>query len=170
MVLDLESQELVNGIEGWLVVRRNHDSRAARGFLQIPVDLIFQPGHDRRSWNRCSVNEHGRVEITNREHLRDVLEVTPDLVAAVGVFYVVRADVNCAAVVMKLKMMGGLLVGETHNVVPVFVDLRLMIWEKARAAPKNSTAIDRSIELISCSGTDGRVQYTLVPRSGVCSV
>jgi hypothetical protein len=28
---------------------------------------------------------------------------------------------------MKLEMMGGLLVREPHNMVPVFVDLRLMI-------------------------------------------
>jgi hypothetical protein len=53
--------------------------------------------------------------------------VAPDLVAAVGILHVIRADVDCAAVIMKLTMMGGLLVGEPHNVVPVFVDLRLMI-------------------------------------------
>ena len=117
----------MNGVKSWLVVGRNHDSCAARSFLQVPVDLILEPSHGGRPRNRRSVNEHGRVEIARREHLRDVLEVTPNLVAAVGILHIVRAHVDRAAVVMKLEMMGGLLVGEPHNMVPVFVDLRLMI-------------------------------------------
>jgi hypothetical protein len=67
-------------------------------------------GHGCRTGNVLAVYQHRRIEIAGREHLGDMVEVTPNLIAALGVLYVVGADIDQAAVVAELKMMGRLLV------------------------------------------------------------
>jgi hypothetical protein len=81
------------------------------------------------------VDEHWGVVITLREQLRDVPEMAAYFIAAFGIPRVVGADVDHAAVVVQLEMMSGLLVGEPHYVVPVFVDLRLMILGERQRSP-----------------------------------
>ena len=51
------------------------------------------------------MNEHGSVEISIREHLGDVSEVTSNLIATVRILYVVGANVDCTAVVAQFEMM-----------------------------------------------------------------
>lgn len=53
------------------------------------------------------MNQHGDVEIFRREHLRDVVEVTSDLVSALGVFRVIRANIHDPALIVKLKVVRG---------------------------------------------------------------
>jgi hypothetical protein len=63
--------------------------------------------HALRVWNDGAVYQHGSIEVAIREHLSDVMEVAPDRVPAFGVLHIVGADVNHAAVIMQLEMMGG---------------------------------------------------------------
>jgi hypothetical protein len=91
------------------------DSRhraAAGGLLQVPVQLVLETGHGRRSRNAGTVDEHRRVEIAGREHLCDVAEVVPDLVAGLRVPQVVRANIDSPAISVQFEMVGGLLVRE----------------------------------------------------------
>src|ERR1022692_3690157 len=110
MIFDLEFQKLVNGVECGLVVSRDLQPRPAWGVLQVPVNLILKLGHGCRTGNVLVVHQHRRIEIASCEHLGDMVEVTPNLIAALGVLYVVGADIDQAAVVAELKMMGRLLV------------------------------------------------------------
>ena len=49
------------------------------------MKLGLQTGHCGRTGNRYAVDEHGRVVIPLREHLRDVLEMAAYLIAALNV-------------------------------------------------------------------------------------
>ena len=60
----------------------NH--RAVARLMVIPMRLILEPGHSCRSGDSGAVNQHRSVEVTLREHLGDVVEVTPDPIAAPG--------------------------------------------------------------------------------------
>ena len=71
--------------------------------------------------------EHGRIEVAVREHLGDVVEVAPDLIAAPGVARVVGTDIDRTAVIVEFKMMGSLVVRETHDVVTVLIDHGVVI-------------------------------------------
>jgi hypothetical protein len=66
LVLDLESQKLVNGVKRFFVVSGYHYSCSARRFLKVPVKLILEPGHRFRSRNSRAMHEHRNVEITGR--------------------------------------------------------------------------------------------------------
>ena len=67
------------------------------------------------------MNEHRGVEVAVREHLRDVLEVAANLITAFGISNVIRANIDNAAVIVELEMMGRLLMRKPHDVVPVLV-------------------------------------------------
>jgi hypothetical protein len=103
----------VDGVQRLFVVGGNRDSRSARRFLEVPLKLILEPGHGCRVRNSRAVNQHRNIEIPVGEHLNDVVEVSPDLIAALGVLHVVGANIDRAAVVMQFKMMGGLLMKNT---------------------------------------------------------
>src|SRR5579862_163930 len=127
MILDLESQKLVNRVQGCLIVGPNRDLCATGSLLQIPMKLIFESSHGRRAGYRRAVNQHCRVEIPVREHLRDVVKMTSDLIAALGVLDVIGADIDDAAVVVQLEMMSSLVMREAHDVVTMFVHRGLVI-------------------------------------------
>jgi len=91
------------------------------------VKFIFESSHGGRTGNIFSVNQHGRVEVAIGEHLGDVVEVTPNLIAAPGVTRVVGADFDYAAVIVKFKVMGGFVVREAHYLVAVLIDHGVMI-------------------------------------------
>ena len=54
-------------------------------------------------------------------------EVAANLVTAFCVFYIVRTDVNDAAIIVQLEMVSGLLVREPHDVIAVFFHRRLVV-------------------------------------------
>jgi hypothetical protein len=56
------------------------------------------------------VHEHRNVEIPAREHLGDVLEVRPDLIAAQRVLDVVCANLDDATILVQLEVVRGFLV------------------------------------------------------------
>src|SRR5437868_2978148 len=104
----------MNGGKRCLVIRGDVDSCAAGYLLQVPMNLILQPAHDRRARNGLTVNQHGDVEVSCGKHLGNVFEMPADLIAACGVPHVVGTNVNQAAIVVKLEVVSSLLMRESH--------------------------------------------------------
>jgi hypothetical protein len=73
------------------------------------------------------VNQHRSAEVSLSEHLRDMVKVVPNLIAALGIPNVVRANVNRSSVVVKFEVMCSFLVREPHHMIPVLVDRGLVI-------------------------------------------
>jgi len=65
------------------------------------VKLILEASHGCGSRNRRAPHQHRNVEIPVGEHLSDVVEVTSDLIAALGVLHVIGAHINHSTETMK---------------------------------------------------------------------
>ena len=74
-----------------------------------------------------TVDQHRRVEVSSGEHAGDVLEVAANLGEAGGVFNIVSADFDQAAVRGENEVVGRLLMGEAHDVIAVLVERGLMV-------------------------------------------
>jgi hypothetical protein len=66
----------------------------------IAIKLILEPAHACRSWNSRAVNQHRSIEIPVGEHL-NVVEVSPDLIAALGVLSAIGAHIDRAAIELR---------------------------------------------------------------------
>ena len=130
MICDLKPEELVNRIQRGFVIGNDLQPRSAWCFFQIPVQLVFQPGHNFGAGNVRAMHQHGRVEITCGEHFGDVLEMFADLIAARGVLHVVGSYVDHAPIVVEFKVMGSALVRESHYMIAMGVYRRVMILGK----------------------------------------
>jgi len=97
MVADLEPQELVHGIERLRVLSYNAYASAAFGVLERIFDLALQPLHRRHARRNLVMDQHGRIEIPGREHLRDVAQMLADRVAISEVLRIVGRDLDRAA-------------------------------------------------------------------------
>jgi len=72
------------------------------------------------------MDKHWRLEIASRKHLGDVRKVHSDLIPVRGVLRVIRNDFDGAPVVIKSKVMRGLLLRESHRLVASFHHLAVM--------------------------------------------
>ena len=72
------------------------------------------------------MNQHGSLEITLGEHLRDVREMAANRVPAVGVLRVVSGHLDGSSGAGQSEMVGRLVVIETHHVIPAGVDARVV--------------------------------------------
>ena len=134
VVGDLETEEGVDGLEGFGIGGGDLDFGTARGVGVEVADLAAELGHHGRA-GRCGVvDEHGGVEGTGGEALGDVGEVHTNFVTSDGVFGVVGGDVDGAAGFVEAEMVGGGLVGETHGVVATggdgIVVGRVLCWRR----------------------------------------
>ena len=116
VVFDLESQELVQGLECRFVVGGDEHSGSARGLDDVPVEGVFLLRHDCGARYVDRVDEHGVGEVAFGEHVGDEVEVSANLVAACGVLEVICQDFDCAAVEGESEVMCGLLLREAHDV------------------------------------------------------
>lgn len=123
MIGDLEAQEFVNRRQSRFIIGSDGDSGAARGFLNIPMQFVFELGHGCGSGDvLAGVHQHRHVEISGREHLDDVVKVAANLIPAFGVFHIVRPYVDDAAILVQFEVVGGFLVRESHLVIAALVE------------------------------------------------
>ena len=109
VVFDLESQELVQGLEGRFVVGGDEHPGSAWGFDDVPVEGVFLLRHDRSARYVDRVDEHGVGEVSFGEHVGDVVEVSSNLVEVCGVLQVVCQNFDYASVEGEGEVVRGLL-------------------------------------------------------------
>src|SRR6266542_876923 len=143
VVFDLKVQELVNGLKRSGVLRRDGDRASALRRLELVSDRRLQFLHDRHAGRDLFVDEHWRVEVPLREHLRDVGQVSPDQVPAPGVRGVVHLCLDPAACGSQSEVVGGLGVVEPHDVI---------------AAPRNPRRAG-GFRRLSCGGHRQKCHY-----------
>ena len=127
MILDLEIQERVHGLDRFRIPAGNLHPAPTIHVLEHVGDFAFQPLHDRDAGGRLIMYEHGSVEIPGREHHGNVAQVTANRVPAFQVFGVVGFNFNGSAVLGEPEMMGGLLMGEAHGVIAAADDAAVVI-------------------------------------------
>ena len=126
------------------VMRTSPPDRSVRTGMHFVLQAL-QHRHARRD---AIVNQHRRMEISGGEHLRDVPEVHPNLVAAGGVSRVVRGDLDRAAVAVEAEVMRGLLVREAHHVIAALIDWVMVLLSESGAG---RSAAARTVRFISVS-------------------
>src|SRR5713101_3417508 len=78
--LDLESQEVMNCVQGVGTVGRDNNPRTLFRFFELVFDIALQPLHDGHAWGDLIVDQHRRFEVTSGEHPCDVAEMHSDLI------------------------------------------------------------------------------------------
>src|SRR5438128_1177053 len=98
MIHDLKTQELVNSGYGLLVCAADFDLTARRGLLVAVMNLISHLCHGRAPRRFLSMDEHGSIEVSRREHPRDVRKMAANLLACLRVLGTVRPHRDDATV------------------------------------------------------------------------
>src|SRR5712692_2296489 len=118
VVGNLEAQETMHGLKGFPVLRGYADAPAALRVFQLVFDSLAQALHRFGAWRILRMDQHGNLKISRREQFSDVREVRTDGVPAGGVLRVPGVGLNGPAVGIEPEMMGGLVVRETHLMIP----------------------------------------------------
>src|SRR5262245_46423756 len=92
VILDLKAQEFVNRFYGFGVACRNAYASPAFHLFELVLDLRLQALHRGRAGRRLRMDEHRRGEIAFGKFLRDMVQVSANLVAADDVIGVVGFD------------------------------------------------------------------------------
>jgi len=74
------------------------------------------------------MDEHGNREVATRELCRDHAQVVADRLLALGVGWVVTGDFDRPTIRKEMKVMGRLLVTETHRLVAPGIYAREMVF------------------------------------------
>ena len=74
------------------------------------------------------MNEHGYGKVTVGKHCDNMREVGADGTDAFGIVAIVSNYFNSTSVRVKQKMMGGLIVRESHRLITVLLYIGLMLF------------------------------------------
>ena len=147
MLLDLEAEEIVDGGKGFAIARRNHHSCSAVCRDIFIGDGGFQPLHHRGAGRHLIVDEHGNLKIARLELPRDVRKVMLDGLAARGVFWVVRADLDRSAGIAQKEMVSGLRGVEAHLGIAAcdhLMVMRILALRKGRVGEHGGNKDERA--------------------------
>src|SRR5437879_93107 len=108
MLRDLKLQKLMHGGQCFGLPGLDPHPAATGSRLVRVFDEGGETLHCGRPRGSLIVDHHGELEIPLAEHVRDVLEMGPDLPRYDGVLGIVGFDFYSSAVLIKPKMMRGL--------------------------------------------------------------
>ncbi len=126
MVGDLKTQKLMHAFKRRGVPGRDAEERAAFRVLQFVLNGVTKPLHLLSAWWILLMNQHRRGKLSRRKHRCDVPEMSANVITAHGVLRVVGFGFNGAAIRVKPEMVCGLVVRESHPLIPAF-DNALMV-------------------------------------------
>src|SRR5690348_15454914 len=98
MVLNLKFQEVVDGRDGLAVGGSDDDFAASWDLAELISDLRLLALHEGNAGRNAVVDEHGDIEVTGGERLRDVRQVHADGRAAGVVGGVIDLHANNATI------------------------------------------------------------------------
>src|SRR6266436_6458856 len=160
MVNDLEKQEGMDSINGLRVLRDQPDASAAIRFEIFVFNGLFQSSHRGNARRVGVMNQHRRFEIPCGKQLGDVAEVHAYLVNAAFIVQIVCTDVDFSTVWIQHKVMRGLLMRETHNVLTTLDhallrirSLRVLLQDGSEQKNYRSHRLPPSWKGISTRGT-----------------
>src|SRR6266852_159056 len=108
------------------VIGGDAEARPAFRALQIVLNGVAKPLHLFRPRQILLVNQHWRGKLSRRKQCCDVLEMRANGITAHGVLRVVGFGFNGAAIRVKPEMVCGLVVRESHPLIPA-LDNALMV-------------------------------------------
>lgn len=122
MILDLELQEIMNRRNRLRITAGNLHPCSIRCPFHVVSDVFAQLLHGRNARWRLRVNQHWCVEVPVMEHLRNVLEMRTNLLAAGCIRRIGCERLDCPAIRSESEMMNGLLMREAHHLVAALND------------------------------------------------
>src|SRR5438874_576575 len=126
MILNLETQELVNGGNGFFVAAGDAHPSSIGEILHAIFDLFAQALHRGHAGRALRVDQQRSIEVALLEHGCDMLQVLAYLIAAGSICRVIRDRFDASAIAEKMKMMRSLLMREAHYVIAAVEDFVVM--------------------------------------------
>ena len=127
MILDLEREKRVDGLERCWVMRDDAHHRAPWRLLEGVLDRTVSLLHDGHTGRHGVMNEHGNLEVVGAEHRGDVREVPSYLIASGSIRLAVGINLNDAAVGKQLEAMFRRFMRKTHCMVSAHVHSSRML-------------------------------------------
>jgi hypothetical protein len=91
------------------------------------TDFAVQPLHRFCPWRQRIMDEHGNRKVTTRELCRDQAQVVADRLLALDIGWIFTDDFDRPTIREEMKVMGRLLVTETHRLVAPGIYARKMV-------------------------------------------
>lgn len=127
MVSNLEIQEVMDCVKSVVIRRRDANPSACGQLLKGVRDVGPPVLHLGDAGRGLAMDEHRNGEVTVGEHRRDVFQVHPNHPQILNVLGIVDRDLNRSAVRQEPKVMGRLVMRESHRHVAVLLNVGLML-------------------------------------------